>query len=87
MIATQITLWCGSCALELCELDVTIDSDGRLPSQVGSGQIKSDQIYNPARGPNLLPAVPCDYGSSFWGYTSVPDDGVEWWRALPLRSV
>jgi hypothetical protein len=30
----------------------------------------------------LVPAVPKADGS-FWGYTSVPDDGVEWWYAQP----
>lgn len=22
-------------------------------------------------------------GDTFWGYTSVPSDGVIWWKALP----
>jgi hypothetical protein len=34
----------------------------------------------------LVPAVPSGDGS-FWGYTSVPDDGVDWWNALPLRAL
>lgn len=29
-----------------------------------------------------VPAVP-DGEGSFWGYTSVPDDRVAWWKALP----
>lgn len=32
----------------------------------------------------LVPAVPTDDGS-FWGYTSVPQDRVDWWKALPNR--
>lgn len=32
----------------------------------------------------LVPAVPAG-GGTFWGYTSVPDDGVKWWNDLPLR--
>lgn len=32
----------------------------------------------------LVPAVPTDDGT-FWGYTSVPQDRVEWWKALPAR--
>lgn len=33
----------------------------------------------------LLPAVPTPDNESFWGYTSVPEDGVIWWKKLPLR--
>jgi hypothetical protein len=42
------------------------------------GEMKSDQIGW------LVPAVPTDHGT-FWGYSSVPDEGVRWWRALPNR--
>ena len=28
-------------------------------------------------------AVPTPTGANFWGYSSVPDDGVEWWYSLP----
>ena len=31
----------------------------------------------------LVAAVPTEDGTSFWGYTSVPQDGVEWWDGLP----
>lgn len=30
-----------------------------------------------------VPAVP-DLRGSYWGYTSVPPEGVAWWKALPL---
>jgi ribosomal protein S27AE len=33
---------------------------------------------------DLLPAVPTPDGS-FWGYTSVPQEGCEWWKALPCN--
>jgi hypothetical protein len=32
----------------------------------------------------MIPAVPTEEGYSFWGYTSVPDAGVEWWKALSM---
>lgn len=32
-----------------------------------------------------VPAVPTEDGSTFWGYTSVPQPGVEWWHRLPTR--
>jgi hypothetical protein len=31
----------------------------------------------------MAPAVPTEDGSTFWGYSSVPQAGVEWWKALP----
>jgi len=33
-----------------------------------------------------IPAVPTQEGDTYWGYSSVPQDGVEWWVRLPLRS-
>ena len=30
----------------------------------------------------FVPAVPTEDGSSYWGYTSVPQPGVEWWHRL-----
>lgn len=33
----------------------------------------------------LVPAVPEAEGSDvYWGYTSVPQDRAEWWKALPV---
>lgn len=32
----------------------------------------------------LVPAVPSEDGVGYWGYTSVPQEGVDWWHALPL---
>ena len=31
-----------------------------------------------------IPAVPTSEGDTYWGYSSVPDDGVTWWQRLPL---
>ncbi len=34
----------------------------------------------------LVPAVPTfEKNAPYWGYTSVPPEGVAWWKALPLR--
>lgn len=64
-----IRLWCLACAEEA--------SGARLQF----GAESSDQLYND--GLNLVPAVPTPDGEEWWGYTSVPQDRVEWWRALP----
>jgi len=33
----------------------------------------------------LCAAVPTEEGDTFWGYTSIPDAGCEWWYDLPIR--
>jgi len=53
-----------------------IDSEGRyLDPQVG---FRVDSVGW------MVPAVPTDDGETFWGYTSIPQVGVDWWRGLPL---
>jgi hypothetical protein len=32
----------------------------------------------------LVAAVPTEENDTFWGYTSVPEDGVKWWDRLPV---
>lgn len=34
----------------------------------------------------LVAAVPTEDGETYWGYTSVPQDGVEWWNRLPRHN-
>jgi hypothetical protein len=33
----------------------------------------------------LVPAVPDEEGVGYWGYTSVPQEGVRWWKSLPIE--
>lgn len=33
-----------------------------------------------------LPAIPDEEGIGYWGYSSAPQVGVNWWKRLPLRS-
>ncbi len=66
--ANHIELMCASCAAP----GVEVDAEGRCESEHG----RTDQI-----GSWMVPAVPV--GDTFWGYTSVPSQDVEWWRALP----
>lgn len=71
-----IKLMCADCAAKDQKEDIsTMTPDGRYTNKSG---IKSDQIRY------LVPAVPSDDGS-FWGYTSVPQKDVNWWRNLPIR--
>lgn len=34
----------------------------------------------------LIPAVPVQGNDTYWGYTSVPQPGVIWWKNLPLKN-
>jgi hypothetical protein len=53
-----------------------VDENGKVFWREGHG--RTDQIGW------LVPAVPAPPpGDGFWGYTSVPDEGCRWWRALP----
>lgn len=40
--------------------------------------IDTDQIGK------YVPAVPLEGEPGYWGYTSVPPDGINWWVMLPL---
>lgn len=69
-MASRTKLLCCNCAERDQNRKCNLDSDERM---------KHDQIGW------LVPAVPTPEWDTFWGYTSVPDDGVQWWYNLPLR--
>lgn len=74
-IATATKLLCAHCAGKNQGEDVgQIDERGRIISKIAG---RTDQIGN------LLPAVPVEGDDTYWGYTSVPEDGVDWWKNLP----
>ncbi len=57
-----------------CLTDKPVDAEGYVDGQFG----KSDQVGW------YLPAVPtAEDPEAYWGYTSVPEDRVKWWRELP----
>ena len=69
------SLYCARCAGKEQDIDVSaMDAEGRRPSRHGG---RTDQIGW------LVPAVPTQENDTFWGYSSVPGKGVEWWRRLP----
>ena len=74
--------WCAACACDLVDIPNDISASGRREGVNG----RTDQLYSSVSGVNLLPWV-LDADGSTWGYTSVPDAGVDWWHALPLREV
>ncbi len=74
--ADYTELVCCDCAGKSQEKDVsTIDADGRRETEYG----RSDQIGW------RIPAIPTEEGDTYWGYSSVPQAGVNWWTRLPTR--
>jgi hypothetical protein len=75
-MADHTQLLCVSCAGKDQKKDIsTMDKTGMRIDDLGQ---RTDQIGW------LVPAVPTDEGTTFWGYTSVPQDKVDWWQDLPL---
>lgn len=72
-------LLCCICAGRVDKKDVsTVDAEGLRKSEYGS---RTDQIGW------YVPAIPVEEEEeSYWGYTSVPPDGVTWWKNLPTFS-
>lgn len=69
------TLLCARCACTEQKKDVhRIDARGRIRDQLVG---RTDQIGS------RIPAVPTEANDTFWGYTSVPDAGCQWWDRLP----
>lgn len=77
--ADQVVLLCCECAAASQRKDPAwVGRDGMIAEPDGTG---TDQIGA------LLPAVPDEDGRSFWCYTCVPQEAVEWWRRLPTHKV
>lgn len=73
-MACYIELVCCDCAAADQDKDIAdIDESGKYSSDYGRG----DQIGS------MIPAVPTQDGETYWGYTSVPPDGCDWWNKLP----
>lgn len=75
MPASEIRLLCVACACKDQDKPDNVAPDGRHSTRFGY----TDQIGS------LIPAVPIEDGSSYWGYGSVPQAGVDWWKRLPTR--
>lgn len=77
------TLICASCLSRMQKKDgfVPIFRDtkhgARWTKPAGSCLQESDSIGN------FVPAVPTEENDTFWGYTSVPQAGCQWWNQLP----
>jgi len=70
-----IKLKCASCLTD--KKKYKVDENGKCLTDYGS---KTDQAAG------MVPAVPTEDNTTFWGYTSVPESGVQWWKKLPTYS-
>jgi len=81
---SPITLTCCDCAAALEGEDVSrIDEEGKIPFRLSLSE--EHEQWADSIGWRV-PAVPTPNLDGYWGYTSVPQPGVEWWKALPTRS-
>lgn len=69
----SLSLACAACSCAEIGIANEVDADGRRV------HARTDQIGR------RVPAVPTEDGTTFWGYTSVPEAGVTWWRTLPTH--
>ncbi len=70
---------CDRAAKEQGKNIASMTEDGTYDSDQDAPGMKVDQIGW------RIPAVPTEENDTFWGYSSVPQPGVEWWKNLPLR--
>lgn len=68
-------LRCAACACQYAKVPMEVDEAGTRPFE--DCGFRTDNIGW------QLPAIPAE-PDTFWGYTSVPESGVAWWKALPL---
>lgn len=68
-----LDLKCAICMTETSKKDY----DDAGPFMFLSSHGSTDQYGG------LVPAIPTDDGDTFWGYTSVPNEGIAWWYGLP----
>ena len=69
--ADYLTLRCTACATK--NQQKNIEALGRW----------ADFCKSPHQIGHLVAAVPTEEGDTYWGYTSVPQAGVDWWNNLP----
>jgi len=72
-----LTLLCAECSAKEQRKDIaSIDKDGKLESTANG---RTNQIGS------RIPAIPTEGNDIFWGYTSAPKAGYEWWAKLPTH--
>ena len=80
-------LLCSDCAVKDQEEDYVVGADGKHADYVTDGDGKRTHCGRSDQIAWLVPAVPTEEGDTFWGYTSAPQPGCDWWGRLPTRLV
>lgn len=72
-------LLCCDCAAKNQRKNIDdMDIYGKISSRLGH---RTDSIGW------YVPAIPTEDETGYWGYTSVPGPGCDWWYSLPNRSI
>jgi hypothetical protein len=81
---------CGAVGVRLYRPYNTMLDDVTLRCTSCARSNQSETDYDPKRPHSigwLVAAVPTAENDTFWGYTSVPEPGVEWWDRLPIQKI
>lgn len=85
--ATNCKLWreTSFCAPDLFCVDCACTDQNKTNNVNEEGlRVDIDKFTTDQIGWHV-PAVPTKDNFGYWSYTSVPDEGVQWWTRLPLR--
>lgn len=83
---TGVKLWREYNTIEselLCAKDAAADQKKNIDDMDATGRYTDAQGQKTDQIGWFVPAVPDEEDTGFWGYSSVPDAGVKWWRNLP----
>jgi hypothetical protein len=72
----------------LCVICAGNDQFYDVSSVDADGLINVEDEFNPETYKSttigwLVPAVPTPEWNTYWGYSSIPEEGLTWWRYLP----
>lgn len=80
---------CGAKGVKLWrDYNILLDHQELTCYACTPGKDDPDDIRGPGVHTSIgwkVAAIPTPGNTSFWGYTSAPEEGVAWWKALPLE--
>lgn len=79
-------LHCTACAIKDQEAERALSDKRYVEGCLGDVRVAS-KLYDPYK-PHaigwLVLAVPSEEGDTYYGFSSVPEDGLAWWMRLPI---
>ena len=83
---TGVKLWryVGTRELYCCDCAAKKDNSILSTLQQNGQYYDSDFGWTDQFG-GCVPAIPSQRGESYWQYTMVPQDAINWWQRLPNR--